>query len=449
MANSDAGANGVFDVAVVGGGVVGCGVLRALTLGGHSAVLLEKGPSLAGSLASGGNTGIACTAADTAPGSLERECLLKGLRMNTDVYRRLNVPHDPRGTLYVAWTDGEMARLASLAEKYARQGDHGAVLLGRDELRAWEPALSWLARGAMHVPGEAVVDPWLVPIAWAHHALENGASIELGRGVTGAALAPADAGALWRLATPRGGVAARVVVNCGGLWADDVERLQRRPPFGVRPKRGDYVVFARPAEGARLLSRPVGQVPSLEHRGVYVWQTLHGNVACGPTAVFQEDRGMAAAPSDVVERLRRIAVDALPALAGAEVLATYSGLRPATEFDDYQIEPCWGRAWITVGGVRSTGLTASLGIGEHVRGLAGSMLAGLRPGPAAASPPRARAAPKWTPLPPLGEIYRSFRERGDGTVSLHGRVHAVTHPLCRLGYAGGRSAGAGSSRCAG
>lgn len=405
--------------------------MRALTLKGYATVLLEKGPSLVGSSASGGNTGIACTAAGTAEGSLERECLLHGISMNREVYRRLNIPHSPGGSLYVAWTEEELARLESTAEQHRGRGDGDVAMLGRAALRAREPALSARARGAMLVPGETVVDPWLVPVALAHQALENGASLELARPVTAAEpLAPA-AGPGWRLATPRGAVRARAVANCGGLWADHVERLRRPAPFRVRPKRGDYAVFADP--GARLLSRPVGQVPLPGYRGVYVWQTLHGNVACGPTAVFQEEREAARASPEVVERLRRIAVQTLPALGGVEVVASYSGLRPATEFDDYQIEPCWRRRWITVGGVRSTGLTAALGIGKYVSGLVDSMFGQL---PGVTSSSAALPHAKWTPLPDLEEVYQSFRDRGDGTVSIHGRVHRVTHPLCRIGYSG-------------
>jgi len=143
----------------------------------------------------------------------------------------------------------------------------------------------------------------------------------------------------------------------------------------------------------------------------------------------------------------------LPALKDAQVLGTYSGLRPATEHRDYQITSSKKDMWITVGGIRSTGLTASSGIGDYVGELweeligitaggadllakdAGSAADGLVPVSEAATTPLPwnRNVNKCHRVPSLAELKEDFRKRGDGTVMVHGKVHRVTHPITSFG----------------
>jgi glycerol-3-phosphate dehydrogenase len=101
-----------WDAVVVGGGVVGCAVLRELTVNlGWRVLLVEASPHLAAG-ASSGNTGIACTASDVAPGTLEHACLLEGAWLNLPTYRALNVPHRASGAMYVGHSEADLATLS-------------------------------------------------------------------------------------------------------------------------------------------------------------------------------------------------------------------------------------------------------------------------------------------------------------------------------------------------
>ena len=268
-----------WDAIVVGGGVVGCAVLRELTVNlGWRVLLVEASPHLAAG-ASSGNTGIACTASDVAPGTLEHACLLEGTRLNLPTYRALNVPHRASGSMYVGHSEADLAALS--LEQAARQqrGDHTTAMLSAAEARSREPGLSAAAAGALYVPSEVVVDPWLVPLAYARHAHENGATIRRGTEVTAAAWADGKGGkdGCWQLQLSPSGAPggdgsragsaeppeepsveeARLVVACGGLRGDELESLHRAPPFAIRPRRGDYVLFD---ETAALGNTPIGQV---------------------------------------------------------------------------------------------------------------------------------------------------------------------------------------------
>ena len=142
-----------------------------------------------------------------------------------------------------------------------------------------------------------------------------------------------------------------------------------------------------------LLSSIILPVPTKRTKGVVVAPTVFGNVLLGPTAEDVADRAdrstSAAGLSALLADGRRI----LPGLEREEVTATYAGLRAATEHSDYQLG-AFGR-YVRVAGIRSTGLTASLGIAEHVAGLLGEAGLPLKPRTGASQgPPR---------MPYLGE----------------------------------------------
>ena len=97
-----------------------------------------------------------------------------------------------------------------------------------------------------------------------------------------------------------------------------------------------------------------------------LYPTVYGNVVIGPTAEEQQDREKAEVDEKVIQGLLEKAYAMVPALKNHEVVGTYAGLRPATQHRDYWIEPQMSRNWVTVGGIRSTGLSACLGIARLV-----------------------------------------------------------------------------------
>lgn len=165
--------------------------------------------------------------------------------------------------------------------------------------------------------------------------------------------------------TRRGDLRARQVINCAGLFGDQLEqRLLGAASFAIHPRKGQFVVFDKAA--AALLRHILLPVPNELTKGVVFTRTVFGNLLAGPTAEEQDDREQARVDSDTLQRLIDAAVERIPGLRGMPVTATYAGLRPASEKKEYRIRQVDGRNWISVGGIRSTGLTAALGIARHV-----------------------------------------------------------------------------------
>ena len=386
-----------FDIAVIGGGVVGLAILRRFAMAGLAAVLLERGADIL-SGASKGNSALLHTGFDAPTGSLELACMQAGYAEYLDIRERLNLPLVTSTALVAAWSDEEHGKLDAIVAKAHANGVADVRPVDRAELRRLEPRLSEAARAAVLVPGEHIIDAWSAPLAYAHQAIAHGATILRNAEVTGGDFT----GAEWRLASRAGPVTARIVINAAGNFGDLVEAIARPASFTIIPRRGQFVVFDKPA--SKLVNAIILPVPTERTKGVVLFRTAFGNLAIGPTAEDVSEREVAATDTATLERLKARALEMVPALAGIGVNAIYAGLRPATDRKDYVVETLPERGWITVAGIRSTGLTACLGIARHVARLYGENFGALP------QPPD----PVWTPVPNLAEERpRPYRNGGE------------------------------------
>jgi glycerol-3-phosphate dehydrogenase len=364
------------DVAIIGAGVVGTAIARTLACQDVSCVLIDAANDV-GTGTTKANTAILHTGFDTVPGSLESRLLRRGSGLLRDYARRAGIPVERTGALLVAWTAEQAAELPAIGDKAHRNGCTDVRPVGADELYRREPHLGPGALGALEIPGESVICPWTTPLAYATQALAAGARLRLRSRVTGIRAGDAE----HQVITSTGVVRCRWVVNAAGLYSDVIDRMVGGDGFTIQPRRGELIVYdklARPLLSAILLP-----VPTARTKGVLVAPTVYGNVLLGPTAedvADPEERGTTGAGlGSLIEAGGRI----LPGLAAEEVTATYAGLRAATADRDYQIRVDRGRRYACAAGIRSTGLSASLGIAEHLAGElaeAGLRLAG-RPEP--------------------------------------------------------------------
>ena len=346
---------------------------RRLTLDGARVVVLEKAPDiLAG--ASKANSAILHTGFDAPPGSLEHSAVQAGYDEYRRVHRKLNLPLRETGALVTAWTEDEEDKLGTILAKAHQNGVADARMMSAREALAREPHLSPSLCAAIHVPAEVIIDPWSAPLAYLTQAVANGAQAIFDAEVT----AGQFDGTSWRLETPKGAVTAKHVVNCAGLYGDRLDRLLLgESDFEIRPRKGQFVVFDKAA--ARLLSGILLPVPTARTKGVVVFPTIFGNLAVGPTAEDQNSREDTGTDTETLRDLVLAAVRWVPALGGMPVTATYAGLRPASERPEYRLRHRAGQNHVSVGGIRSTGLSAALGIAKHVAGLLGLADAGFVP----------------------------------------------------------------------
>ena len=328
-------------VAIVGGGVVGAAVAYTLARRGVETVVLEARDDLT-LAASGTNSGILHTGFDSPPGELETRLILRSAMLREATPP---VPTLRCGAVLTPRDAGEARTVAALADGARANGVEVRV---RDD-------------GALEVPGEAITDPvaYTRALAAAAGEVRTGARVER--------IARAGERLVLGLASGEE-VACDAAVNCAGLHADDVARMVGDDSFEIYPRKGEFFVFDPP--DGRPLQSILLPVPTKRTKGVLVFPTIDGKIIAGPTAYDQEDKDDWSVRAEARDEVMAKAVAMLPALEGAEPVAAYAGLRPAGRGVNYVIGP--SRACsrlVNVAAIRSTGLSASLAIGEHVAAL--------------------------------------------------------------------------------
>jgi len=359
--NSSAHVRDVFDIAIIGGGVVGCALARKFILEGAKVILLEKGADIL-SGASKANSAILHTGFDAPLGSLELECMQAGYKEYLQIFKDFDLPLLKTNAHVVAWNDEQMVRLPDI-EKQAHQNHVDNVhIIDSKELFKREPCLTRSALGAVSIPGEFVIDPWSSPLAYITQAVLNGAQVRFNYAVSSGKFD----GDGWLLKSMSGEeVAAKYVMNCAGLYGDQLdEALLGRSEFSIKPRKGQFVVYDKAASA--LLKSIILPVPTQRTKGVVLTRTIFGNLLLGPTAQEQDDRGLAGVSYDELELLKAQAEAMVPGLKNMPITATYAGLRPASESKEYRVFEYKHKHWITVGGIRSTGLTAALGLANYI-----------------------------------------------------------------------------------
>ncbi|MFD9222677.1 FAD-dependent oxidoreductase [Streptomyces sp. NPDC060064] len=386
----------MHDVIVVGAGVVGSAIARELARHRLRAAFVDASDDV-GNGTSKANTAILHTGFDAVPGSLESRLVRDGQRRLATYAAETGIPVEPLGALLVAWDQEQLAALPALAAKAERNGYHDARLIGADEVRAREPHLGPGALGALDVPGESIICPWTTTLAYATQAVRGGVDLHLNCRVESVT----SGGSHHELTTSRGLLRTRYLVNAAGLYADELDRELGHTDFTVTPRRGQLIVFDKLAR--ELVRHILLPVPTALGKGVLVAPTVYGNVMLGPTAEDLGDKEATGSTAEGLDFLREKGRRIMPELLDEEITAVYAGLRAATEHDDYRIRAHARQRYIAVGGIRSTGLTASMAIAAHVTDLLAD--AGLDLGDARELEP--------VRMPNLGEAFPRPYQRAD------------------------------------
>jgi len=344
---------------VIGAGVVGCAVALALARRDANVFLLEAEPEPALG-ASGANSGILHTGFDSPAGELETELILRSGELRGPALASLGVPIVHCG-----------------AEVRARdEHEAGTVSALRAGARANGVEVRERAGGVLEIPGEAITDPAAYTLALAHSAQLHGAQVVTSFRVS--AIERTSASALLVRSHDGAAVSALAAVNCAGLYADAIARMIGDYSFQIYPRKGEFLVFDQP-KGSRL-ERILLPVPTKRTKGVLVFPTVDGKLIAGPTAVDQKDKGDRSVRSEARNEILPKARTMYPPLQGLEPIAAYAGLRPAGRGVNYLLGVSGAcPRLVNVAAIRSTGLSASLGIGERVCSLVESIGGALGP----------------------------------------------------------------------
>jgi len=306
------------------------------------------------------STAIWHTGFDAKPGSLEATLMRRSYPLMEDFMKEVGSPFERIGGLLIAWTQEQLDTLPSLLEKAHKNGVTDVHLINKEEVYQREPHLGEGALGGMVVLGEGILCTFTIPLACATQAVVNGVTLKINFQVT--SISTKDD--IHIISSNGEAIEARWVINAAGLYSDDINNLFGHGNFKVTPRRGELIVYDKLSR--TLVNHVLLPVPTATTKGVLISPTIYGNVLLGPTAEDLPDKTATNTSANGLQSLLDKGKKILPELLEEEVTATYSGLRAATEHSDYQIAIHVEQKYICVGGIRSTGISACLGIAEYV-----------------------------------------------------------------------------------
>jgi len=364
------------NVVIIGGGVVGCAIARALSAHWDDVFVLEAMPRV-GMGASTRNSGVIHAGLYYPPGSLKARHCVRGNRLTYEFCAAHSVPHRNCGKLVVAVNESQAEPLAALMENAKRNGVEGLEMIDRAAIRAIEPHIE--AVQAIHVPSTGVLSSEDLVKAYARLAGDRGAHV-----VTHAKVEKIDAQPSGvRVASTAGEIEARCVVNSAGLFADEVAGMMGSAlaQHRIWPVRGEYCELARAkSDLIRGLVYPLPHADGLS-LGTHLTKTLWGTVLVGPTARYVSDKNDYEHDREPVENFAKDARPMLPELEAADLVPAYSGIRaklktPSEQgIEDFIItrDPEIPNV-IQLIGIDSPGLTSAPAIAEHVLKIAQEIL---------------------------------------------------------------------------
>lgn len=348
-------------VIVIGGGVVGTSIARALSRYDLKGVLLEKEADVA-SGTSKANTGIVHAGYDPDPGTVMAELNRVGNQQYRQVATELGVTFIQTGSIVVAINEREVTTLSELQRRGELNGVSDLRIVSNAELHSLEPNVTRDAIAGLYAPTAGIVSPYEVTIANAETAVLNGFEVRLETCVTGFSV---HSGRISSVLTDRGPIKADFVINTAGLHADEVASMAGACSFSVCPRRGEYLVLDTRRTG--LVIRPIFPTPTPLTKGVTVTPTVDGNILLGPTSELVAEKTDLATSSQglthVFDEARRL----VPSLALPDVITTFTGLRATLTRKDFLIarhEEVEG--FVNVAGIQSPGLTAAPAIALKV-----------------------------------------------------------------------------------
>ena len=353
-----------YRVAIVGAGVSGAAIARRLS-GYDIRIALIEGEADVSFGTSKANSGIIHGGFHHKRTYLKARLEIQGAGMYPQLHRELGFPYRRCGILVAAFTPEEL----SIAEHLYRQGvendSAGIELCGAERIVDLEPKLHPDVIGGVYAPAGGIIEPYRFVFALVENAEANGVDVlrefrvVRGERRSDRFIIHADDGRK---------VSADYVVNAAGLFADDLSRMFGAESYRIVPRKGEYHLLDRRTPACP--SRVIFPVPTPVSKGMLVIPTVEGTVLLGPTADPQSDKHDVSTHRDKMAEIIASARQLVPSVSANDVIASFSGLRPTLESDDFLIEESTLMpGFIHVAGIQSPGLTAAPAVAEYVKEL--------------------------------------------------------------------------------
>ena len=271
----------MFDVIVVGAGIVGSLVARKLSGYQLNVMVIEKENDV-GNVTSMANSAIVHSGYDPVPGTLKAKFNVLGNKMYPELCRDLDVHLGMIGSLTVALYDEQLPLLKELAERSAVNGVP-VELLTPEQVIAMEPNISRDVKGALYAPTAGIVNPFTLTVHAMENAVDQGVNLALGEAVEDIK----KVNNYFVVKTNKNTYQTKVVINCAGIYGDKIHSLVEPIDYEIKGRKGQYYVLDH--YGSGLVNHVIFPLPSEKGKGVLVSPTSSYNYIVGPSSELTDD----------------------------------------------------------------------------------------------------------------------------------------------------------------
>ena len=344
-----------YDVAVVGGGVVGAMIVRELSKYDLSVCLLEKESDVACG-ATKANSGIVHAGFDAEHGSLKAILNVQGAKLFPEIAEELDVKYEVNGSLVVAFDEDELEKIERLYDNGIANGVEGLEIISKEQVLELEPNISDDVLGALYALTGAICCPYKLAIAAVANAMDNDVELRLGFEVNDIR----ENDGVFEISSATETIKTKYIINAAGVFADKIAKMVGDNSFEIVPRKGEYILLDK----CDFVTATVFRVPTEKGKGILVSPTVDGNVLLGPTSHYIDDKDDTATTLDGQREIRAAAVREFPNMPINNVIASFSGIRASTTRGDFIIE--LNGNLVNVAGIDSPGLSAAPAIANYV-----------------------------------------------------------------------------------
>ena len=350
----------MFDVVVIGAGIVGSLVARKLSTYQLSIAVLEKEPDV-GNVTTMANSAIVHSGYDPVPGTLKAKLNVLGNKMFDKLCEELDVEMERIGSLTVALYDEQLPLLNKLAERSAQNGVEVKILSAEETLKL-EPHLNPQVKGSLLAPTAGIVNPFTLSVHAMENAVDNGVKLFLNEKVVNIN----KKGDFYSVTCESDNTyEAKVIINAAGVYSDEIHKMVEPIDYSITPRKGEYFILDHYTDD--LVKHTIFPLPSEKGKGILVTPSIGGTYLIGPSAEAMPSKDDVSTDKPTLDEIRRQALDMVPSIPFNQVIRTFAGTRPTPSTHDFVIgfAKC-DNHFINLSSIESPGLVSSPAIAEYV-----------------------------------------------------------------------------------
>ncbi len=349
----------MYDVVIIGAGVVGGMIARNLSAYKLKIALLEKENDVAMG-ATKANSAIVHAGFDAKEGSLKAKLNVEGSKMMKKVTEELGVKYKNNGSLVIGFNEEDKNVIEELSKRGIKNGVENLRIIEKEELAEIEPNISDNVICALYAPTGAIVCPYELTVAAIGNAMDNGAELRTNFEV----MAINEIDGVYEVISGNDSIKTRYIINAAGIYADKIAKMVGDNSFNIKPRKGEYILLDKDFGG--LVSSTIFRTPSKMGKGILVSPTVDGNLLTGPTSVNIEDKEDKTTTAEGFVHIIKEANENIKGVPFAGTITSFCGLRAVGDTGDFIINSP-RKGFINVAGIESPGLSASPAIANMVR----------------------------------------------------------------------------------